>query len=176
LVHAVASSPDGKLVASGSSGGTVKLWDTATGALQQTPEGHSDLVHAVAFSPDGKIVASSSVDGTVKLWDTATGALQQTLIVDAVIRGLSFSKSGPYLETDRGLLRFETTYFSIPPPQSEPISGIFVKERWVARDMERLLWLPPDYRATCSAFQGSVLVLGHPSGQITILKFSFSSS
>jgi hypothetical protein len=134
---------------------------------------HFDPICAVAFSADGKVVASS--DGlTVNLWDTSKGALPQALRVDAGIRGLSFSASGPYLETDRGLLRFETTYFSAPPPQSEPISEIFLKERWVARGMEDLLWLPPDYRATCSAFQGRILVLGHASGQITILKFSFS--
>ena len=140
-------------------------------ALQQTLEGHSFSVNAVAFSSDGKLVASGSGDRTVKLWDPATGALQQTLKVDVVIWRLSFSKSGPYLETDRGLLRFETTCFSTLPLQSEPISDIFVKERWVARDMEHLLWLPPAYRATCSAFQGSILVLGHASGQITILEF-----
>ena len=85
-------------------------------------------------------MASGADDGTVKLWDTATGATQQTFKVDVVIRRLSFSRSGPYLETDRGLLRFETTYFNILPPQSESISDIFVKERWVAQDMENLLW------------------------------------
>jgi WD40 repeat protein len=169
-VNAVAFSSDSKLVASSSHDRTVKLWDTATGALQQTLEGHSGWVNAVAFSSDGKLVASGSHDHTIKLWDASTGALQQTLEVDAVIRTLSFSKSGPYLETDRGLLRFETTCFSIPPSQSEPISDIFVKERWVARDMENLLWLPPAYRATCSAFQDSIVVLGHASGQITILE------
>jgi WD40 repeat protein len=125
----------------------------------------------VAISSDSKLVASGSDDGTVKLWDAATGALQQTLKIDTVIRRLSFSKSGPYLETDKGLLRFETTYFSILPPQSEPISDIFVKERWVARDIGNLLWLPSAYRATCSAFEGSILVLGHASCQITILEF-----
>jgi WD40 repeat protein len=37
-VHAVAFSPDSKLVASGSYDNTVKLWDSATGALLQTLE------------------------------------------------------------------------------------------------------------------------------------------
>jgi hypothetical protein len=39
---------------------TVRLWDAATGAAQQTLEGHTDSVTSVAFSPDGKQVVSGS--------------------------------------------------------------------------------------------------------------------
>ncbi len=78
-VYSVAFSPDGKMLASGSSDNTVKLWNSQTGALKQTLSGHSGTVQMIAFSPDGKILASASADKTLRLWDAQTGALKQVL-------------------------------------------------------------------------------------------------
>ncbi|KAJ5285792.1 hypothetical protein N7524_001098, partial [Penicillium chrysogenum] len=97
-VQSVAFSPDGSLLASGSYDQTVRLWDTATGTLQQTLEGHSDGVQSVAFSPDGALLASGSYDQTVCLWDIATGALQQTLKGhSSAVRSVTFSPNGALL-------------------------------------------------------------------------------
>jgi WD40 repeat protein len=78
-------SPNGKLLASASDDGIVKLWESGSGAVLQTLECHSGSVSAVAFSLDGKLFASASRDETVKLWDAGSGAVSQTLKVDAVI-------------------------------------------------------------------------------------------
>ena len=78
-VAAVAFSPDGRIIVSGSEDGTLKLWDAASGALTRSLKGHDQAVWSVAFSPDGRIVVSGSQDGTLKLWDAASGALVRTL-------------------------------------------------------------------------------------------------
>ncbi len=78
-VRAVAFSPDGRLLVSGSGGtgfallevSVVKLWDAATGTELRTlaPDGAAVWV---AFSRDGARVAAMAK--TVKVWDVKTGA------------------------------------------------------------------------------------------------------
>ena len=70
---ALAFSPDGKTLVSGSEDKTIKLWDLETGHVLKTFEGHTGLVRGVAFSPDGRRIASVSQDMTVKLWDVESG-------------------------------------------------------------------------------------------------------
>lgn len=70
-LYAVAVSPDGTLLATGSYDQLIHLWDVATGELQATLDGHSGAVFDLAFSPDGRLLASASADRTVKLWDVA---------------------------------------------------------------------------------------------------------
>ena len=64
---AVAFSPDGKILASGSVDHTVRLWDPAAGRERRTLKGHTQEVVAVAFSPDGGALASGGGYDAVRL-------------------------------------------------------------------------------------------------------------
>lgn len=63
----VSFSDGGKLIASASRDGNIKLWNQK-GKLLQTLEGHQDTVYHVAFSLNDKMLISSSKDGKIKLW------------------------------------------------------------------------------------------------------------
>jgi WD40 repeat protein len=65
-------------IASGSNGGTIKLWDMATLTCIKTILNGS-TVYSVAATPDGQYVISGSDDGKVKVWSVATGQCLHTL-------------------------------------------------------------------------------------------------
>ncbi|MBE9086850.1 caspase family protein, partial [Tolypothrix sp. LEGE 11397] len=95
-VSAVAFSPDGKYIVSGSVDHTLKLWDT-NGRLLYTLNGHTESVSALAFSPDGKYIVSGSGDKTLRLWDI-NGKLLHTLNGHTEsVSALAFSPDGKYI-------------------------------------------------------------------------------
>jgi WD40 repeat protein len=103
LVMAVAFSPDGSRLATGSCDRDVRLWDPATGRALQILSGHSVQVNSVAFSPDGRTLASGSgwvrptngdPLGELKLWNPADGREIRTLAQPAYVRSVAFSPDG----------------------------------------------------------------------------------
>jgi WD40 repeat protein len=65
-------SPDGKLLATGSWEGEIKLWDPATGALVKTLSG-APRTMSMRFSPDSRFLVACSDERGVLLYDLATG-------------------------------------------------------------------------------------------------------
>ena len=107
-VWGVDFSPDGLVLASGSSDATIRLWDVSTALnagvttgkpLGQPITGHKGPVWSVAFSPNGTALASSSSDGTARLWDVATGRpLGQPYTSPAgQVNSVAFSPNGQML-------------------------------------------------------------------------------
>jgi WD40 repeat protein len=78
-ILAIAFSPDGHTLASGSLDRTIKLWNPETYQCRLTLQDHQSWIWDVAFHPNSKTLASTSYDRTVKLWDLKTGHCTHTL-------------------------------------------------------------------------------------------------
>ncbi|MDX2212676.1 MAG: serine/threonine-protein kinase [Oculatellaceae cyanobacterium bins.114] len=99
-IRAIAFSPDGELLVSGSGDKTVKLWSVETAELQRTLDQHNSWVRAIALSPDGTILATAANDKTVHLWDLKTGKLRNQLAGHTDwVRAVAFAADGKTLIT-----------------------------------------------------------------------------
>jgi WD40 repeat protein len=78
-ISAVAFSPDGSILVTGNTSGTIRLWNLSNGELLTTLNQHQRRVTAIAFSPSGELLLSGSTDRTVKLWQVRTGRVIQNL-------------------------------------------------------------------------------------------------
>ena len=83
-VSALAFSPEGRRLASGCDGGTIKIWDVARGALLAGPIQRGGAIAGMAFLDDGETLAVASEDGQVEFWNPRKG--------ETIRRTLSFGK------------------------------------------------------------------------------------
>lgn len=163
-VKAVALGHDGKLAAV-SHGDKISLWNPDVGISRQLNQGGP--ANAVAFSNEGKLLVSTSADRSACLWDVVTGEALQRLQLPAVAKCVSFSGSASCMETDRGLVEFSRVSNTLSWPTLQ--GNIFVEERWITCGARKLIWLPFDYRPSCVAVRGNIVILGHRSGRLSII-------
>lgn len=178
----VAFSPDGQHLASTSGDYTGRLWSVGTGELREILTGHSSSMTAVAYSPNGQLLASASEDETIRLWDSRTEKFREALQSHSCwVSAVIFSPHGELFASaswdgtvklwisEGGALR----HHHQGPFRSGLRGGLF-KEQWVALGTEKMLWLPSDYRAICWAVHDNIIVLGHASGRISLLKLGLA--
>jgi WD40 repeat protein len=181
-VYSVAFSHDSARLASASADETVKIWDPSSGECLQTLEGHSGWVNSVAFSHDSARLASASADETVKIWDPSSGKCLQTLDVGKILYNISFDTTGSCLHTNIGTIAVDAssasnTTPSVTDPQKPRYQGGALSSdgAWITYNSENLVWLPSEYRPSCSAVSGKTIGIGVESGKVWMCNFKVDS-
>jgi len=152
-VITMALSPNGKTLASGSSEGTVRVWDIETRKVIAKWEVHT-MTMMVCWSPDGERVASGSDDGTVWVWDIESRE---------PVRGLNPIKTGSR----------EVYALSYSPEATMIATGGFLKngiEIWDARTGKLLSTIKIDRTVWCLTWTSDQkkLIAGMMNGLISI--------
>jgi len=102
-IRAIAFSPDGSLLASGSNDRTVKLWDIQSGICVDTLRGHTNWIRSVTFSPDGLQLVSGGDDKTIRFWDVRSRRCLNTLRgYTNQVWSIAFSPDGRSLASGSG--------------------------------------------------------------------------
>ena len=100
-VNAIAFSPNGQLLVSGSDDYTVKVWDISRRQeienLQHRTDNARSQIKAVAFAPNGQRLATAGMH--VKLWDTRNWREVTTLQHDEWVWTVAFSPDDRLLAT-----------------------------------------------------------------------------
>jgi WD40 repeat protein len=148
-VNSVAFSPDGGVLAAGTSGGSVVLWQV-TGSAAPVLYSHMPLtgprgpVSGVAFSPDGRTLAASSQDDKVWLWTLRAGtrahgkhkAVAASAVPDGTLTGagnrantVAFSPDGRSVAagtSDASVLVWSlaTRTITATVPQPQPVTSV----------------------------------------------------
>jgi WD40 repeat protein len=73
-VNAVALSPDGATLLTGSADGSGALWNVATGSRTASFVGHDGAIVGVAYDPSGARAYTASRDGTTRVWRVPSAA------------------------------------------------------------------------------------------------------
>jgi WD40 repeat protein len=123
-IFAIAWHPSAGFLASGSLGGTVRVWDLSTNQVVSEYRGTDAIydsinlellttqIRALSFSSDGTQLLSFSGDGVLKVWNWTSNSLIDQSIVETPVFGAAFNSDGSglfYIDNNQNIQSVETS-------------------------------------------------------------------
>jgi WD40 repeat protein len=176
IVSAVAFSHDSTRFASASYDRTVKIWDTSNGVCLQTLNiGHNDTVDRLAFSDRSRKLILASGTSRFETWDQQTDSTGRTfwdprtvsrVIREGWFRGSQTASRFRHLQTESmGYMDHRSSHETTNEPQFDGVA-LSSSGEWITYNSKNLIWLPPEYRPSCSAVSAGMVGIGVGSGEV----------
>ncbi|KAH7378433.1 hypothetical protein DE146DRAFT_673081, partial [Phaeosphaeria sp. MPI-PUGE-AT-0046c] len=110
-------------------------------------------------------------DKTVKIWDASSGACLQTLDIGLCPFKLSFNSAKSCLYTGLGTIVIQNSQVGVsdivePERPLYPDRGVSLRSPWIQHADKDVLWVPSEYRPSCSAVCGNTVSIGVGSGRV----------
>ncbi|KAF7985989.1 hypothetical protein HWV62_41300 [Athelia sp. TMB] len=134
-IRAIAYSPDGRTIASGSLNGSIAVHDANTCDLVAGRiEGHSGAVNAVVYSPDGRFIASASDDTTIRVWhaETCEAVSEPFRGHSGIINSIAYSPDGQFIASSSDDHTILVWNVKTREATSEPLQG-HTDEVWAVK-------------------------------------------
>jgi eukaryotic-like serine/threonine-protein kinase len=145
---ALAISPDGQVLASGSGfeDPTIRIWDAETGRLLARLDGHTAWVCKLVFSRDGRRLISAASDQTIRFWDTSSWIETKVLRGNTdEVHAVAISEAAQLLASaskDGNLMLWKEDATSSTEGYSRLPENLRIRDV-LPLDQSRLLLLPP---------------------------------
>jgi WD40 repeat protein len=134
--NALAFSPDGSLIATGTEEGDVRIWEVEKGNLLHKLKGHIFPVRYVAFSPDGTMIASGASDNTARVWQVSNGMSMSVYKIKTDVRDIAWSPDSIYLAVTSNYVNI----YNVPSSNDDPI--VFYDTVGETRDLGEIAFSP----------------------------------
>jgi hypothetical protein len=107
----------------------------------------------------------------------------QTLCIGKLLLSILFDTTGSCLHTEIGTIAIDTSSassmtLSVMNPQNPRYQGVALSSdrAWITYNSENLIWLPSEYRPSCSAVSGKMIGVGVGSGKVWICNFKVNNA
>jgi WD40 repeat protein len=171
-INAITISPDSQVIAS-----------MSYEMRRYMPDWDARRVRTIAISTDNRRFASATYGNMVQLWDTETGFVTQTYPAGRDVRWMFFSQGGSHLTISDGpgidlehLPDLEHPLLTPLPARSESSYRLEGDGSWISWNNHKVLWLPMEYRPSCSIFKDDILLIGINPGRVIFFRFDLSIS
>ncbi|KAM0802098.1 hypothetical protein BDR22DRAFT_961777 [Usnea florida] len=161
----VALSPVEQKLASGSSSGTVRVWDITSGMTLQKFEDCAGSIRSLEFSPNGQKLAAQFGDlDHVLLWDLDSASLVQT-IRNRLWQHKWFNTSIPLAFSQDGkIIACSDSYHTVGIWDAE--SGAALQTLGCRLHVKGVAFLPNEQHLACLGYDGTVQVWNVPDGSL----------